>query len=86
MPFIVSLGVGIDENRCHDACTCRPPNPQLYYDALLGLVNQYYLGFTELCNPMEVTKRRAIQTIVNAIYTGPQGEVEHHSFTGGWDR
>ena len=23
-----------------------------------------------------------IQTIVNAIYTDPQGEVEHHSFTG----
>ena len=23
---------------------------------------------------------------MNAIYTDPKGEVEHHSFTGGWDR
>ena len=57
------------------------PNPQLYYDALLGLVNQYHLGYN-----VGKPKRRTIQTIVNAIYTDPQGEVEHHSFTGGWDR
>ena len=29
-----------------------PPNSsQLYYDALLGLVNLYYLGLPQLCNP-----------------------------------
>ena len=36
---IVSLGVGLDKDRWQDAYPCRPPNPQLYYDALLRLVN-----------------------------------------------
>ena len=56
-------------------------NVKLYYDVLIGLVNQYYLGY-HVGKP----KRRTIQTIVNAIYTDPQGEVGHHSFTGGWGR
>ena len=58
-----------------------PSKLRLYYDALLGLVNQYCSGY-HVGKP----KRRAIQTIVNAIFTDPQGEVQHHSFTGGWDR
>ena len=36
--------------------------------------------------PDHVDLPRTIQTFVNAIYTNPQGEVEHHSFTWGWDR
>ena len=45
---VVALGVGIDENRCQDAYRCRPPKPQVYYDALLRLVN-LVLPYAILC-------------------------------------
>ena len=45
---IVSLGVGLDKDRWQDAYPCRPPNPQLYYDALLRLVN-LVLSYAILC-------------------------------------